>query len=127
MRRRSGVLAVSSFWLMTACHSSTAASGPFAGHWLGNDASGTVTVDITLKDASDGGITGSGSIYGSGVSAGTIPVSVTGSESGGSAAVTLNAPPFTHANLSGAMANGLWAAVLDGSGFVSDSVKLQRQ
>ena len=106
-----------------ACHSSTAANGPFSGHWVGTDGGG-VTLDLTLKDASDGGITGSGSISGGSAS---IAVSVNGIESGGSAHVTLNAPPYTHADLSGAMSNGVWSATLDGSGFALDPITLQRQ
>ena len=126
MSRFGALLVVAGLVLMAGCHSSTGASGPFAGHWTGQDLSGQVDLDLQLKDGSDG-VSGSGTLSGSAISGGSVGVTVNGSESGGTCSLTLSAPPYTHATLSGSESNGTWTAVLNGSGFSDVGVTLQKQ
>ncbi|HTY04962.1 MAG TPA: hypothetical protein VMC86_00460 [Gemmatimonadales bacterium] len=127
MRRLGRLVGIAGLIVIAGCHSSTAANGPFSGHWVGQDVTGTINLDLNLTDASDGSVTGSGSLSGSAISGGDIPLTVSGTESAAGCAVTLDAPPYTHADLSGQQTNGTWSAVLNGSGFVSVSVTLRKQ
>jgi hypothetical protein len=99
--------------------------GPFAGHWIGADS--YMTLDVTLQD--NGGIvSGSGSMYGSIITGGTIAVKLSGDNDSTSCQLTVNAPPYTHLTITGVFtADTSFIAALNGSGFVDYTLTMVKQ
>jgi hypothetical protein len=114
--------------VLLGCHKgATGPAGPFAGHWMGDDAAMLMTLDMRLSD-NGGSVSGQGSLAGSIISGGYIPITLSGTSTGTTCSLTENAPPYTHMTITGVLVNDTTVqADLNGSGFGNYTVTLYRQ
>jgi len=125
MRRSvASLLALSVLAALLACGGSPAAPKPVSltGTWIGTSATGTW--NLTLSEAADHSISGSGTVQSGGTS---IAVTVTGTHADPAVSLTLASSGFADTNYSAHLTSATeMSGTLNGSGFSNEVLVLDR-
>jgi uncharacterized protein (AIM24 family) len=118
MRRAISLLGIVA---LAACKNATDPSYGISGHWIGDDISYPVNLDLNVKEAKSGTLSGGGSIYGTGISGtGIIAVTLSGSHSASTVTLVISATGYQASTYTGTLSNDTTVdGTLSGSGFSS--------
>ncbi len=125
--------AVLAVFLAACSKDATGVTADVTGTWNGAATSSGVTfnVSVTLSDAGDSAISGSGVVTGSGGSfggtGGSVPVTISGRQSGASLTLSFNASGFVSAIYPATLRSASeMDGALNGSGFTNLALKLTK-
>jgi len=107
--------------VLAACKSATDPNFGISGHWIGDNLSYPVNLDLSVKEAKSHTLSGSGSIYGTGISGnGILAVTVSGNHASNTVSIVLSATGYQPTTYTGLLSNDTTVdGTLSGSGFSS--------